>query len=62
MFELAILKKNKINLSDYNSRQDMESRIMLADFTELEHQILEELLYRVRRLEQEPVQRLKDER
>ena len=45
MFELSALKKNKINLADYNSQLDIENRIMLADFSMFEQRILEEILF-----------------
>jgi hypothetical protein len=45
MLELSPLRKNKVNLSDYNSQQDIENRMMLADFTIFEHRVLEEILF-----------------
>lgn len=45
MLELSSLKKNKVNLTDYNSQQDIENRMMLADFTVFEHRVLEEILF-----------------
>lgn len=45
MLELSPLRKNKVNLSDYNSQQDIDNRIMLADFTVFEHRVLEEILF-----------------
>lgn len=45
MLELNILKKNKVNISDYNSSQDIDNRMMLADFTPFEHRVLEEILF-----------------
>ncbi len=45
MLELSPLRKNKVNLSDYNSQQDIDNRIMLADFTIFEHRVLEEILF-----------------
>jgi len=45
MFELSALKKNKVNLADYNSQLDIENRMMLADFSVFEHRILEEILF-----------------
>lgn len=43
--ELATLRKNKINLSDYNLQQDIENRTVLADFSPFDLEILEEILF-----------------
>lgn len=45
MIELTQLKKNKITLSDYNYRRDIENRLLLASFTIFEISVLEEILY-----------------
>ena len=45
MVELTQLKKNKITLSDYNYRRDIENRLLLASFTAFEIAVLEEILY-----------------
>ncbi|HEY5235024.1 MAG TPA: hypothetical protein VIJ14_02500 [Rhabdochlamydiaceae bacterium] len=45
MIELSQLKKNKITLSDYNYRRDIENRLLLASFTVFEIAVLEEILY-----------------
>jgi hypothetical protein len=45
MFELGLLRKNKINLSDYNSQKEIENRILLADFTPLDLKVLEEIVF-----------------
>lgn len=45
MIELTQLKKNKITLSDYNYRRDIENRLLLASFTVFEISVLEEILY-----------------
>ena len=45
MIELTQLKKNKITLSDYNYRRDIENRLLLASFTTFEISVLEEILY-----------------
>jgi hypothetical protein len=45
MIELTQLKKNKITLSDYNYRRDIENRLLLASFTTFEIAVLEEILY-----------------
>ena len=45
MLELSPARKNKVNLADYNSQQDIENRILMSDFSTLDIQILEEILY-----------------
>ncbi|HEX4840172.1 MAG TPA: hypothetical protein VFU89_07005 [Rhabdochlamydiaceae bacterium] len=45
MIELTQHKKNKITLSDYNYRRDIENRLLLASFTAFEIAVLEEILY-----------------
>jgi hypothetical protein len=45
MIELTAIKKNKITLSDYNYRKDIENRLLLASFTTFEIAVLEEILY-----------------
>ena len=45
MLELSPARKNKVNLADYNSQQDINNRIMMSDFTPFEHRILEEILF-----------------
>ena len=45
MIELTAVKKNKITLSDYNYRRDIENRLLLASFTAFEIAVLEEILY-----------------
>jgi hypothetical protein len=45
MLELSPVRKNKVNLADYNSGQDINNRIMLSDFTSFEHKVLEEILF-----------------
>ncbi len=45
MLELSSSRKNKVNLSDYPCQQDIDHRIMLADFTAFEHRVLEEILF-----------------
>ncbi len=45
MLELTQLKKNKITLSDYNYRRDIENRLLLASFNTFEIAVLEEILY-----------------
>src|SRR3990167_1119347 len=44
MLESAILRKNKVNISDYNCQQDIENRILLSDFSAFDLEILEEIL------------------
>ncbi|HEX2579787.1 MAG TPA: hypothetical protein VHK67_05245 [Rhabdochlamydiaceae bacterium] len=45
MIELTQVKKNKITLSDYNYRRDIENRLLLSSFTAFEIAVLEEILY-----------------
>jgi len=45
MLELTSLRKNKINLADYNSAQDIENRIILSDFSPFDLEVLEEILF-----------------
>ncbi len=45
MLELNLLRKNKINLSDYNSKQDIENRILISDFSTADLKVLEEILF-----------------
>jgi hypothetical protein len=45
MIELTAIKKNKITLSDYNYRRDIENRLLLASFSSFEISVLEEILY-----------------
>lgn len=45
MLDLTVVKKSKINLSDYDYKKDIESKSFLASLSSLEIQILEELLY-----------------
>ena len=45
MLELNLLRKNKINLSDYNSQQDIENRTLISDFSPTDLKVLEEILF-----------------
>lgn len=45
MVELAAAKKNKITLSDYNYKRDIENRLLMATFTTLDLTVLEEILF-----------------
>lgn len=45
MLELNFARKNKVSLSDYNCAQDIESRMLMSDFSVLDIEILEEILY-----------------
>ncbi len=45
MAELSTLRKNKITLEDYNYRQDIENRLLMAQFTSNDLDVLEEILY-----------------
>lgn len=45
MLELNASKKNKINLSDYNSQQDISNRSLLANLSFFEHEVLQEIFF-----------------
>ncbi len=45
MMETASLRKNKIILSDYDHRSDIQNRLLMAQFTTFDLEILEEILY-----------------
>lgn len=45
MMETSILKKNKVSLTDYNCEQDINNRMLMADFSTFELEVLEEILF-----------------
>ncbi len=45
MLELSSLRKNKINFADYPVNQDIECRLLMSDFSLLDIEVLEEILY-----------------
>ena len=45
MAELNTLRKNKITLEDYDYKQDIENRLLMAQFTSKDLEVLEEILY-----------------
>jgi len=45
MIELSPLKKNKVCLQDYDYQKDIENRLLMASFTALDFQVLEEILF-----------------
>lgn len=45
MLEVSSVKKNKISLSDYNYRKDIENRLLMASFSTLDLAVLEEILF-----------------
>ena len=45
MLETCSVRKNKINLSDYNYQQDIENRLLMGQFSTTDLEILEEILY-----------------
>jgi hypothetical protein len=45
MLELSPARKNKINLLDYNSQQDIQNRILMSDFSPFDLEVLEEILF-----------------
>lgn len=44
MLEVSI-KKNKVNLADYNCKLDIENRSLLSDLSFFEHDVLQEIFY-----------------
>lgn len=45
MLELSSIRKNKVNLADYNFRLDIETRMMLSDFSLFDLEVIEEILF-----------------
>ena len=45
MLELSSVRKNKVNLADYNFQQDIENRMILADSSPFDLEVLEEILF-----------------
>lgn len=45
MLEVSTVKKNKVNLSDYNNQQDIQNRSLIADLNFFEHEVLQEIFY-----------------
>jgi hypothetical protein len=45
MLELNASRKNKINLSDYNSAQDIANRCLMANLSFFEHEVLQEIFF-----------------
>jgi hypothetical protein len=45
MVELNSIRKNKITLEDYDYKQDIENRLLMAQFTSNDLDVLEEILY-----------------
>src|SRR5262249_16209304 len=45
MIELSPLRKNKISLSDYDFHSDIENRLLMAQFSTFDLEVLEEILY-----------------
>lgn len=45
MLELSPARKNKVNLADYNCQQDIENRMLMSDFSALDIEVLEEILF-----------------
>lgn len=58
MIDLSPYRKNKINLEDYDYTQDIKLRILLADSTPLDIELLEEIIYNPARF---PVLRLAED-
>lgn len=45
MLELTSVRKNKVVLADYNSQQDIDNRMLLADCSTFDLEVLEEILF-----------------
>jgi DNA-binding Lrp family transcriptional regulator len=45
MVEMTSVRKHKINLSDYNYQRDIENRLLMSQFSLLDLEILEEILF-----------------
>jgi len=45
MLELNPFRKNKINLEDYEYQKDIQNRLLMANLTEQDRLVLEEILY-----------------
>lgn len=45
MLEISSVRKNKVNLSDYNSEQDILNRMLMSNFSTFDLQVLGEILY-----------------
>jgi len=45
MLELSSIRKNKVNLIDYNSEQDIDNRMMISELTLFEHGVLQEIFF-----------------
>lgn len=45
MLELSPARKNKVNLTDYPCQQDIENRMLMADFGAFDVEVLEEILF-----------------
>jgi len=45
MIELSSVRKNKINLSDYPYQKDIENRLLMAEFSVFDVEVLEEILF-----------------
>ena len=45
MKELISARKIKINLSDYEYEKDIHNRLLMAEFSNIDREVLEEILY-----------------
>ncbi len=45
MLETSSVKKNKVNLTDYDCQQDIENRLLLADLSFFEHNVMLEIFF-----------------
>lgn len=45
MLEISSTRKNKVNLSDYNCKLDIDNRSLLSDLSFFEHEVLQEIFF-----------------
>lgn len=45
MLETSLLRKNKINLSDYDYESDIKHRLLMANFSNLDFEVLQEIVF-----------------
>jgi hypothetical protein len=45
MLELTSVRKNKVVLTDYHCQQDIDNRMLMSDFSILDFEVLEEILF-----------------
>ena len=45
MLDIALARKNKINLTDYDYKKDLNNRLLLSTLSEIELSTLDEIIY-----------------